>query len=153
MILTHRKATVNDVKLFFNWANNPAVRKASFYSEPILWANHVTWFNKKINSPNSLLLVFEYQNKPVGPVRIDFDNDAIIGISIDEEYRGKGFATQMLNTACNLFWQTNNKPVFAYIKPDNKASIKSFIKAGFIYYKNDIINNTECIVYVATNKL
>lgn len=38
-----RKAEQSDMDLLFEWANDPAVRKNSFRSDPIPYADHVKW--------------------------------------------------------------------------------------------------------------
>lgn len=145
--LSYKNAKANDAKLLFIWANEPTVRSVSFYQEPIEWENHVSWLDKKLEDPNSLILLFSAESIPVGMVRIEKDTEAIIGISIDAFFRGKKLAAKMLKMACLEFWKNNTMPIFAYIKTNNIASIKSFEKAGFNFERNDTINNCDCFVY------
>jgi RimJ/RimL family protein N-acetyltransferase len=144
----YRKATKEDARVIYDWANEEVAREASFYSEPIKWENHLLWFNKKLKDDNTLILIFQYEQNPVGLVRIEIADETIIGISIDRRFRGKKLAPVLLKKACSEFWKKLDSPVFAYIKKDNVASIKSFEKAGFLFEKNGIVNNAECYVYV-----
>ena len=49
-ILTHRKATEDDMMLYFNWANDFSVRINSYQSELIPLENHKKWFNSEIKN-------------------------------------------------------------------------------------------------------
>lgn len=130
-----RVAKPADMRLYFEWANDPDTRRQSFQSAPIPLATHEAWFARKVIDPNALLLVFETdENVPVGQVRFEKqpDGEVIIGVSVDAAFRGKGLAAALLNKACNVCWQQwGNVPITAYIKPDNQASMRAFQRAGF----------------------
>jgi len=140
-----RKADLNDLQLYFDWANDDLVRANSFYSDQINFENHVKWFNSKINSTNSLLFIFENNNVPVGQVRFEIEKtNSIIGISIDKNFRGKGLGVKMLKISTNEFFKLFNLPVYAYIRLDNQSSKNIFLKAQFTYSENDTVNGVLC---------
>jgi RimJ/RimL family protein N-acetyltransferase len=153
-MISCRKATEADMLLYFEWANDEEVRKQSYQSEPIDLEQHTNWFYKKLNDTNCLLLLFENENKqPVGQVRFQKEDlhSFVIGISLAKEHRGKGLATELLQTAANHFLQLNpDKTINAYIKQDNEGSIKSFIKAGFVFGQHAIIEGKESVLYIKT---
>ena len=61
MIIRKVKDITVDCSLIYNLSNDPLVRINSFNSEPIIYENHVKWFNKVINDSNILFfLVFLY---------------------------------------------------------------------------------------------
>jgi RimJ/RimL family protein N-acetyltransferase len=134
--LTYRKSTENDIMLYFDWANEESVRSSSYNSEPIPLASHQQWFLNKIKDPNSFMMVFEnHIGDPVGQVRIEKNesNNALIGISNDARYRGKGYAVTMIQMASDTFLAENPETsISAFIKIENKASEKAFAKAGYI---------------------
>lgn len=133
--LTMRTATANDVDLYFNWANDKVVRENSFDSSEINYEQHVKWFNTKLNSKDCFFYLFtDANNKTVGQVRIDKTNEeVVIGVSIDANYRGKGFGKQMLDMASKAYFkQFPEATIIAYVKEVNTASIKLFKSAGFI---------------------
>lgn len=133
-MLKFRKANINDVDLYFSWANDQEVRNNSYRSETISFESHVKWFEKKLSSPQTLLLVFEdHFNQPVGQVRIENIKDySIIGISIDKNHRGKGYAVEILKQSAAYYFSLYPKNyIIAYIKKDNFVSYKSFISAGY----------------------
>jgi spore coat polysaccharide biosynthesis protein SpsF len=146
-MITFRKADIKDLILYFDWANDEEVRKNSYSQEKISLENHTYWFEKKVKSEDALLLVFLTEEQtPIGQVR--FENAAadsvIIGISVDKLYRGKGYAPVMLTMACRHY--TSILPqviIYAYIKTENTASYKSFIKAGFQMVEEVIFNETH----------
>ncbi|VXC13184.1 Protein N-acetyltransferase, RimJ/RimL family [Flavobacterium sp. 9AF] len=133
--ITFRKASEEDLILYFNWANDLAVRENSYQSELISLENHTNWFLNKIKDPNCNMYLFEnHINQPIGQVRVQKqeNNEAIIGISNDNQHRGKGYATKMLTLASEKFIEENpDYHINAYIKIANKASEKSFSKAGY----------------------
>jgi RimJ/RimL family protein N-acetyltransferase len=130
-----RKADVNDVMTYFDWANDKQVRNQSFSSQSISLQDHVLWFNHKLCDLNTYLYFFEAKKKPVGQVRIEKNQEkqnAVIGISIDMAFRGKGFGYKLLVKSIDAFF--NICPQYfikAYIKKENRSSVKAFLKAGF----------------------
>ena len=140
-MLKFREATKQDVYLYFAWANDETVRKNSFQSTSITFENHERWFENKLNSPQTLLLVFEDEkNNPVGQVRFETQKEyALVGISIDINHRGKGYALEMLKqSSANYFERYPDNYLIAYIKKDNFASYKAFVSAGY-----ELLNEVE----------
>jgi RimJ/RimL family protein N-acetyltransferase/energy-coupling factor transporter ATP-binding protein EcfA2 len=139
---THRPATPADVRLYFDWANDPATRQYSFNTKPIPFEVHEAWFARKLTDPNALLLVFETpDNVPVGQVRFEqqTEGEVVIGLSVDAAFRGMGLASVLIEEACALYWQQRgNVLVTAYIKPDNQASIRAFQRAGFAIIAEEV---------------
>jgi len=136
-MLKFRYAQLTDVDLFFTWANDELVRANSYEQLPIDYKTHSNWFNNKIKSPNVKFYIFNNELlENVGQVRIEYDEEAVIGISIDSKYRGKGYGTEMLKMATNDFRKKfPHLDIYAYIKESNVASYKTFLNAGFIDYE------------------
>jgi RimJ/RimL family protein N-acetyltransferase len=136
-----RVATSADVRLYFDWANDPATRQNSFNTDPISFDAHQAWFSRKLTDPDALLLVFETpDNVPTGQVRFERqpNSKVVIGISVDAAFRGMGLAPVLLEEACLVYRrQQGNVPITAYIKPDNQASIRAFVRAGFSIVATD----------------
>jgi RimJ/RimL family protein N-acetyltransferase len=59
-------------------------------------------------------------------------NEAVISVSVDRENRGKGFGSTIIRLAsqklCDL---TEINVIHAYIKQNNEASFRAFMKAGY----------------------
>ena len=134
-IINLRKATENDLLLYFNWANDEDVRIQSFSSNTIDLVTHTKWYEDKIQDERNHFYLFENSsNEAVGQVRIErqSNNKAVIGISIDKKFRGKGFAPKILRESLSEFTRIcEDYTIEAYIKITNKGSINSFKKAGF----------------------
>lgn len=132
--LHFRCANENDVELYFKWTNDVLVRNNSFNLSAVEYDNHVKWFKSKLSSPDCYFYLFlNNENKAVGQVRIDKNkNETVIGISIDENFRGKSLGTEMLRIATHEYFKKYPSSIIvAYIKTENNASYNSFLKAGF----------------------
>ena len=145
MDLKLRKADLNDLQLYFDWANDDLVRANSFYSDEIKIENHAKWFKSKVNSSNSLLYIFEFNGTPAGQVRFELEKyNSIIGISIDNNFRGKGLGVKMLEMSSIEYFKSYNLPIYAYIRLNNLSSKNIFLKANFKLLGTDIVNGVEC---------
>ncbi|MEK9170485.1 MAG: GNAT family N-acetyltransferase [Patescibacteria group bacterium] len=144
-----RRVNLNDLEFVFNLRNEEAVRLVSFSSDLIDLETHRKWFEKKLASNESVLLIAEIDSQPVAQVRFDwlYDHGAEINIAVTEKFRGRGCGTEIIRKSSILF--LNEFPVcgdiYAYIKPDNIASIRSFTKAGFISFGETEHKGQKCI--------
>lgn len=150
--LKFRVATFNDLLLYFKWANDELVRTQSFNNERIDLSSHTQWFNNKLANKNCFLYVGEViENVPVGQVRIEIQesNDrAIVGVSLDEKFRGKGLGNRLLKGAVKLFKMEHpNIIIDAYIKNSNSASINLFASVGFKYVRGLYSNGCPSSMY------
>lgn len=129
-----RLANINDLSIYYEWANDPIVRSQAYNTSLIPYEEHKNWFEKKIVSTSSVMYIFEKDNTAFGQVRFDIrnDNTAIIDYSIAKDFRGKGLGRKMLELAIDSFKGCNNAHLIAHIKHDNVASKKIFEKCGFI---------------------
>jgi RimJ/RimL family protein N-acetyltransferase len=150
-MINFRKASTDDMELYLYWANENSVREYSFNSESIDLQKHVSWFNRKISDPDCLMLVFYNEfAENIGQVRIEKQNNlsAVIGISIDKKYRGKGYSIKALQLASDFYFELFNEMVIeAFIKKTNVFSIHSFEGAGFEFVKELVFQNFETVLY------
>lgn len=145
-----RSASKVDAAYLFKLANDPATRKNSFNPKPIEWSEHKNWFSEKLKDPNSYIYIFSFEKQSIGTVRIDKrEDETIIGVTLDPKYRGRGLGSKIILLGCNEFWKNNENAISAYIKKGNVGSIKSFKKAGFIYYRNRMIEGFESLILIA----
>jgi len=144
-----REASSSDLEITFQWANDSETRKNSFYSDAISLAEHSDWFREKLKSNQSKMYIVSLGNTKIGFVRFEIEVEATIGIVIAPEYRGIGLASAIIDLACTRFWkgQTNSVPVCAFIKKNNEASVRSFLKAGFNFERDDVVNGVYCQVF------
>ena len=146
-------AKETDVDLYYKWASDVLVRQNSFNTSEIDYLKHVNWFKSKLNSPECFFYLFyNKENIPIGQVRINQSNNKIvIGISIDESYRGIGFGAEMLNEACDDYLNKfPEREIIAYIKENNTASLNQFTKAGFVKIENVIVSGNNSFKFKKT---
>ena len=154
-MLKIRRANKKDALLYYEWANEEAVRKQSFSTAIISLDDHIEWFEKKIIDPECIMLIFENElGLPAGQIRLQKEDEEtyMIGISVDILSRGKGLATNMFKMASDyLFSLFPQKKIVALIKEDNYPSIKSLENAGYTHPLNIIFRGIKCIEYTKEN--
>ena len=131
---TFQKIQSADKKQVFEWSNAAAVRSVSFSSKPISWIDHCHWFRVKLKDPNCYFFKILRFGCPIGQVRFDrFGKSARISVTLDEKYRGKGFGCSSIRLATEHIFKVapDVHKVDAFVKKDNVASRKAFLKAGF----------------------
>ena len=146
-----RKAITTDSEIVFKLSNGPVVRQQSINKNLITWGEHLQWFNRRIDDNNYLfLLAFDKDDKFIGQIRFQIEDTlATVSISITKEFRGKGLSKKIIKVACSkLFNEHNIKLIFAYILPDNYASINGFKSAGFTQVSEENINDEKYLKFV-----
>jgi len=129
-----RQVRGDDCRLLWEWANDPDVRAVSFSEEPILWEQHVEWFNGKIRDSECIMYIaLTDHDHPIGQVRYDIDKDeATISVSVDRQFRGLGCGSAIIKIACErVFASTDVHAIHAYVKANNAASAHAFVTVGF----------------------
>jgi RimJ/RimL family protein N-acetyltransferase len=129
-----RFARESDTDLYYKWSNDSVVRNNSYNQDEITYESHVKWFNSKLQSPVCFFYLFlNEENQPIGQVRIDNNGkETVIGISIDEHFRGKKLGSILIQMASEDYLKNHSSEnLVAYIKQENSASYNSFTKAGF----------------------
>lgn len=156
-MLSLRKPTIEDMEMYFYWANDTHVREQSYNSSFINLENHKEWFELALKNEAYFMCICQNSDgEDIGQVRIQkqTDNEALIGISIDSNYRGKGYAKEMLILVTDLFFKSNpNFIINAYIKENNLSSKLAFENAGF-HFMNMVENeNLNSYHFIKKNKL
>lgn len=148
MSISFRKANQSDLLRTFNWSNDTLVRHNSYNTKPIKLEDHKKWFSTKIKQDNTLFLIALVDNKPAGVVRYEIEkNKSIVGVLVSKEYRGQKLATEFLKKSAEYYFKIYDLPIIAYIKKENKASIKAFEKARYMYFKQEIIQGSISFAY------
>lgn len=127
-----RPASGEDVVLYYNWANDPEVRKNAVNIAPISWVTHQAWFVSKLHDVNSHMFVLEAAGLPVGQIRFDREGDeARIDYSLDSIARGRGWGPRLVVLGSNLMQQIEPVRLRAEVKAGNDASSAVFLRIGF----------------------
>ena len=143
-----QKARETDVEDIYSLSNEPSVRANSFNQKVIEYQSHVEWYQKKIADPLCLYLVAFVGQIFAGQVRYQVEGDsALIGVSIERNFRGYALGEIIVSNSCDLLKKNYPyvKEIVAYVKKENPASGKMFLKAGYIQ-----IYNPESLEYRLT---
>ncbi len=134
-----RAATADDMDLLFTWANDSLVRKHSFSSHEIGYEEHKQWFAHILSSDDCRQYIYMYDAQPAGQIRLEASGggknmNVVISYSVCAEQRGLGHGRRMLLLACEqAVWDFPRATcLIGKTKPENAASQKAFIGAGFV---------------------
>ncbi len=144
-----RRANIKDLEFLFKLRNEEAVRSVSFNSDPIDLETHRKWFEKKLAGNESILFIAEEDSQPIAQVRFDrlSGGEAEINIAVTEKFRGKGYGSEILRKSSMQFFSEFPEcgKIRAFIKPDNLASTRSFIKAGYVFQRETDHKGQKCL--------
>lgn len=140
---------LEDAKFLFELRNEPEVCAVSWNREPLVWDDHIVWFQKSLANLNRSFFVLRSDpGEPVGQVRYDVDGEtAEVGVSVSNRFYGRGYASRGLQESVKMFFESFPEVlvVFAHIKPDNVASVRTFEKAGYKDKKIVNFEGHECV--------
>jgi len=128
-----------DGKLIMNWRNDETTRKMFYNNKVKIWDTFKTEFYECYFKNIPLFAVMD--NKKISFVSFVKEEKEVYSISINipPENRGKRLAGKILNKSLE-YVQSNYKTIskiIAEIKIENLPSIKSFLRAGFVFKKDD----------------
>ena len=147
--MEYRRATIEDLLVYFDWVNDEDVVKNSVQKRKITLEEHQKWFENAVRDPEKLMLVFSKKKIPIGQVRIEKkDNENVIDISIDKDFRNRGYAKTLIELSCKEYNNASKEPVYAYVNELNIGSCKSFLKANFEFSGQVNINGAMFNKYV-----
>lgn len=127
-----RPACEEDIVIYYNWANDPEVRKNAINTFPIPWATHRAWFERKLQDVNSRLFVLEAVRLPVGQIRFDREGSkAHISYSLDSIARGRGWGARLLSLGTDAILKIEPVRLCAEVKVENNASSAVFLRMGY----------------------
>lgn len=125
---------------FFCWrlANDPLVRAVSFSDEAPTARGHLRWLWNWRTASDRFAWVIRVGRRRGGLVRVKHDRgEAVLSIALMRWARGLGIGPRAIAAASGLVVLRWNVPVAAYIKPDNRASVAAFAKAGYVETPQD----------------
>lgn len=145
-------ATLDDVDIYFNWANDTEVRRNSFNQSPISYDTHCKWFNENVSSASSVFYIFKTaEHVPIANIRFKIeDEQAVLSYLIDERFRGLSLGKKILiDGAHELFDLRKDVDIIhGFVKHDNIASIKAFQSAGY----QEVVNEDKSIRQFTINR-
>jgi RimJ/RimL family protein N-acetyltransferase len=132
-VIALRPAAPDDCAMVWAWANDALVRASSFHPDFIPWEDHQRWFRRKLDDAHCQYMIVLEDAQPVGQLRFEAcGGSAVVHISLSPHVRGRGVGGAALGLACPLVRVgTGVGRIVAHVKPDNVASLRMFMKAGF----------------------
>lgn len=139
-----------DCKIFWDWANEPEARAASFRPEQISWEEHAKWFRSRLADPQAILYTGTEAGARVGEVRYQIQGKrATVSISLGAEFRGRGLGGKLMVLATEKMFQDSDVDfIDAYVKPTNEPSLRLFEGAGFERFPAEVIEAQEAAHFV-----
>ncbi len=133
--LAVRRATRADATLYLAWANDPAVRRHALHPEPIAWAGHLPWFERRLANPDAYLYLFAQRGELVGQVRVEFaDEVGVVDYSVAAAWRGQRLGQAIMRRTLSELRRDRPGPwrLRAEVRAENLASARVFAGLGFV---------------------
>ncbi len=149
-----KKASPSDCIFIWKLRNQFHCRLNSFSLEEISWENHKIWFESKLQDPSCLFYIIEFDEFPVGQIRVDIDDDLTgeVSLSVAEEYRSLGIAQEALKL---VFYDLKNRSLIikmvANVKVQNLKSVILFLRAGFKFKSYTKLKNIEYYTFLKSS--
>ena len=152
MNINLRKAEYSDIEDVYLLSNSIDVRSNSINQNSISWLEHEIWFKKKLANENYYFyIISDEKNSFIGQLRYEINNtDAVVSISICDAFRGKGISTKALFEGTKIVFKEREyvSKIIAYINTENKASQKSFLKAGYKFAWEELFSNKRFFAFI-----
>lgn len=149
--VTLRSAEESDMGRVWVWNNEPDARAASIRAASIPWADHQRWFAAKLRDVNTAFWMVELPEAgAIGSVRIERRGEEdVISLALTPGARGRGLGSVVIAEAVRQRRRAGiERRVVALVKPDNAASAKAFVRAGFVLEGNREVDGVSVEAYV-----
>lgn len=125
-IRTLRRVQEADKELLYEWANDPITRAQSFSVKPILWEEHVAWFERKMQDSTCYHYLLEDDGVAVAVIRLDetVKNCYQVSTSVAPLERGRGYGKALFRMVFTRIFRDIPEIALLYaeVKKANKAS-------------------------------
>ncbi len=130
-----------DARLIMEWRNDPTTLSMALHHTPKVWDSfwkeyQSDYLNPRVSScgfvrrGSTPVAFLRFRALPADPLSLD-RRACDISINVSPKERGKGVGTASLKLSQQIAHQYGYQFVLAEIRPQNKASIVSFERAGF----------------------
>jgi N,N'-diacetyllegionaminate synthase len=147
-----RAAVSSDAATVHGWANDPVTRAVSFARAEIPLAEHLAWFGRELARRDHHLYLAEQRGEPVAFVRLDETPDQVgvctISINVAPQARGRGLGLATLQAATTTAGTLGFATLRAVIRPDNQASRRAFVAAGYAFERDTEVDGQAAQIYV-----
>lgn len=129
-----RVANESDSPKLFEWRNHQVIRSVSKNTARIAWVDHQSWFARVQAEKNSVLLIGEINNEPVGVVRFDQEGETAL-VSIYKvptgSFNGQGLSLLLKAEEWLKTHRAYIKSIWAEVLSENGASQRLFTVANY----------------------
>lgn len=139
----------SDMRMVFEWANDPETRNNSFASASIPHEQHASWFSKKLNSVSTLFYIYYSGEHAVGQIRAEMENgSAFLSYSIAPSFRGKGYGKKIVELLEKKIFSDHLpiRELKAQVKYTNAASQRIFEK--LLYKREEMQDRIEYTKFI-----
>lgn len=145
-----RKVELEDVKILYDWANDPVARNNSVNKNTISWEGHQKWFQLKLESPSCYMFILMLGDNACGQVRFDQKSDCFeIDYSIDSQFRGKGLGARIIKLGMQTMEELTQTPNFqAIVSVENIPSQRVLQRCNFKKLKEELVAGDLYIRYL-----
>ncbi len=129
--ITLRPMADDDAQIMLSWQRDPSTRRHARDPSIPTEAEHAHWFGRKRSDPASIIHILEVEGSPAGVLRLEHRphlDGFEVYIVVASAWRGQGVGDAALGFARDLL---PDQDLHAYILPDNAASRRLFMAAGY----------------------
>lgn len=138
-----RKADLSDLRLLYEWRNDPECVCNSATGKQVEWSEHQRWFASIQKGCNAEIFILETEHTPLGQVRLNLEEHyGVISYSIAKEYRRQRLGREILIRIEEEAKKQGIQELRAEVKKDNTASRKLFLELDY-----EEVLNGDMILY------
>lgn len=134
ILISLRRATIEDAKKVYAWRNDPDIRAVSGTTKALTMKTHMKWFGERLQLtfPEAIWIVINDEAEPIGYGRIALRGvrEAKISIVIDKSFRGRGLGRQVIKLLKQKI-QAMGRTALAEVHVKNLTSLRAFMANGF----------------------
>lgn len=138
-VMLRRARGWRDCWRLYRWRNDPSTRAMMRRRAPIGLFEHWRWFRAVQADPTRLVYI-AIAAAPVGSGRLDISDVgrlAELTVTVGLEYRGHGLGTAIIRALVLEATRLGCTTCVAEIRVGNKASYRTFQRAGFRGFRRD----------------
>lgn len=139
-----RMATPDDAEIMLDWQRHANTRRFARDSNPPERGVHIAWVNNRLADGDTILNIIMHGDAPAGVLRLDRrENAREVSVLVAPDKYRLGLGLIALRQAEQLVPDTR---LLAFIKPENKASLSLFERAGYVATGDDWFDRTPKLV-------
>lgn len=139
-------ATCDHKMIYYNWVNDPEVRRSAFENRPVAWADHDMWYDSRLAMAETRMwALVTGTGLPIGQIRLEpGPGGHKIDYSIDAVARGHGLGAVLLQLMIKECRELSFvAAVRGEVKSSNLASLRAFRRTGVFREENDHVRQVH----------